>query len=90
VISDNQSYPLHAEDQVNQTSPQVMENHIVWLVDSGGEEPPEVRIYSLEETFEPYSSRALQVAILMLIPLLIIWMIQRQKERGISSRAEEE
>ena len=81
VISENRSYPLHTEDELNQTAPQVMERHIAWLQQSEGENPPELRIYSLEETFEPYSSRTLQVAIILLIPLLTVWMVQNQKER---------
>jgi hypothetical protein len=67
-----------------------MEGYIVWLQDSGGEEPPKVIIYSLEETFEPYSSKTLQVAIIALIPLLTIWVIQRQKENSESITDEEE
>ena len=66
-----------------------MEGYIAWLQDSGGEEPPEVIIYSLEETFEPYSSLTLQIAIIALIPLLSLWMIQRQRE-NIDSTDEEE
>jgi hypothetical protein len=89
IISKNRSYQLHTEDEFNQTSPQVMEGHIAWLQDSGGEEPPEVIIYSLEETFEPYSSRTLQIAIIALIPLLTLWMIQRQRG-NTESPAEEE
>lgn len=90
IISENRSYQLHTEDDFNQTSPQVMQGHIAWLQDSGGEDPPEVIIYSLEETFEPYSSKTLQVAIIALIPLLTIWMIQRQKENTDSVSDEEE
>jgi membrane-associated phospholipid phosphatase len=90
IISENRSYQLHTEDEFNQTAPQVMQGHIAWLQDSGGEEPPEVIIYSLEETFEPYSSRTLQVAIIALIPLLTIWMIQRQKENTDSVSDDEE
>ncbi len=82
IIEQNRTYPLHPEDELNQTSPQAMEGHIVWLQDSGGEEPPEVRIHTLEETFEPYSSITLQVVTLLMIPLLIIWLIQRMKERN--------
>jgi hypothetical protein len=90
IILENRSYQLHTGDDFNQTSPQVMQGHIAWLQDSGGEDPPEVIIYSLEETFEPYSSRTLQVAIIALIPLLTIWMIQRQKENTDSESDEEE
>jgi hypothetical protein len=90
IISENRSYQLHTEDEYNQTEPQVMQGHIAWLQDSGGEDPSEVIIYSLEETFEPYSSRTLQIAIIALIPLLTIWMVQRQKENTNSPSEEEE
>ena len=83
VIVENRSYPLHVEDEVNQTSPQVMQDHIAWLQEGAKEDDaPEVRIFSLEETFEPYSSKTMQAATILLIPMLTIWMIQRQKENG--------
>jgi hypothetical protein len=83
VIVENRSYPLHVEDEVNQTSPQVMQDHIAWLQEGEKEDDaPEVRIFSLEETFEPYSSKTMQAATILLIPMLTIWMIQRQKENG--------
>lgn len=90
VISENRTYPLHTEDEVNQTSPQVMQKYIAWLQESENEEPPELRIYSLEETFEPYSSKTLQLAIILLIPLLIVWMLQRQRGSRASPHEEEE
>ena len=92
VISENRSYPLHVQDQTNQTSPQVMESHIAWLQEGEKDgDAPEVRIFSLEETFEPYSSTTMQVATILLIPMLTIWMIQRQKEneRKYSTSEEE-
>ena len=88
VISENRSYRLHGEDTVNQTSPQVMEGHIAWLQEGDGDDPPEVRVHTLEETFEPYSSRILQLVTILMIPLLVAWSLQRQRENG--SRDEEE
>jgi len=88
VISENRSYRLHGEDTVNQTSPQVMEGHIAWLQEGEGDDPPEVRVHTLEETFEPYSSRILQLVTILMIPLLVAWSLQRQRENG--SRDEEE
>ena len=92
VISENRSYPLHVKDQTNQTAPQVMESHIAWLQEGEKDgDAPEVRIFSLEETFEPYSSTTMQVATILLIPMLTIWMIQRQKENERrNSKSEEE
>jgi hypothetical protein len=83
VIEENRSYPLHVDDKANQTSPQVMLDYIAWLQEGEKEDDvPEVRIFSLEETFEPYSSKTLQATTILLIPMLTIWMIQRQKENG--------
>ena len=92
VISENRSYPLHVKDQTNQTAPQVMESHIAWLQEGEKDgDAPEVRIFSLEETFEPYSSTTMQVATILLITMLTIWMIQRQKEtERRNSKSEEE
>jgi len=81
LIAENQTYPLHGEDEVNQTAPQVMQSHIAWLQAGDTEDdPPEVRLFSLEETFEPYSSRTLQIATLTLIPLCVVYVLQRQRE----------
>jgi membrane-associated phospholipid phosphatase len=88
VISENRSYRLHGEDAVNQTSPQVMEGHIAWLQEGEADEPPELRVHTLEETFEPYSSSILQLVTILMIPLLVAWSLQRQRENG--SRDEEE
>ncbi len=90
VIGENQTYPLHTEDQVNQTTPQVMEGHIAWLQEVGEGEPDELRIYTIEEVFEPYSSRTLQVATLLIIPLLVILLLQRQRENGHTQDHSEE
>ncbi len=88
VISENRSYRLHGEDAINQTAPQVMEGHIAWLQEGDGDEPPEVRVHTLGETFEPYSSQILQFVTILMIPLLVAWSLQRQRENG--SRDEEE
>jgi hypothetical protein len=88
VISENRSYRLHGNDALNQTAPQVMEGHIAWLQEGDGDEPPEVRVHTLGETFEPYSKRQLQFVTILMIPLLVAWSLQRQRENG--SRDEEE
>ena len=88
VIDENRSYRLHGNDAVNQTAPQVMEGHIAWLQEGEGDEPPEVRVHTLGETFEPYSKRQLQFVTILMIPLLVAWSLQRQRENG--SRDEEE
>jgi membrane-associated phospholipid phosphatase len=90
IIGENQTYPLHTEDEVNQTTPQVMEGHIAWLQEVGEDEPDELRIYTIEEVFEPYSSRTLQGATLLMIPLLVILLLQRQRENGHAQDHSEE
>ena len=75
----NQSYQLHAEDEIDQIEPQVMEDHIAWLqVDEDNE--TEIRIFTTEVVLEPYSSNILQLSILLLPLLLITWTAQRLKE----------
>ena len=78
-IAENQSYQLHTEDEIDQIEPQVMEDHIAWLqVDEDNE--TEIRIFTLEVVFEPYSSNILQFSMLLLPLLLLTWTAQRLKE----------
>lgn len=80
IIEENRSYPLHAPDDIDQLDPQVMEDHIVWLqVDEEGE--TEVRIFTREVVFEPYSSATLQVFVILMPLLLITWVSQRLREQ---------
>jgi hypothetical protein len=78
-IVENQSYQLHAEDEIDQLEPQVMQDHIAWLqVDEDNE--TEIRIFTLEVVLEPYSSTILQLSIILLPLLLLTWTAQRLKE----------
>ena len=78
-IEMNQSFQLHAEDEIDQLQPQVMEDHIAWLqVDEDNE--TEIRIFTLEVVLEPYSSNTLQLFILLFPLLLLTWTAQRLKE----------
>ena len=78
-IEMNQSFQLHAEDEIDQLQPQVMKDHIAWLqVDEDNE--TEIRIFTLEVVLEPYSSNTLQVFILLFPLLLLTWTAQRLKE----------
>ena len=78
-IEMNQSFQLHAEDEIDQLQPQVMKDHIAWLqVDEDNE--TEIRIFTLEVVLEPYSSNTLQVFILLFPLLLLAWTAQRLKE----------
>ena len=75
----NQSYQLHPEDDIDQIQPQVMEEHIAWLqIDEDNE--TQIRVFTIEVIFEPYSSSTLQVFILLLPLLLLTWVSQRLKE----------
>ena len=78
-IEMNQSFQLHAEDEIDQLQPQVMKDHIAWLqVDEDNE--TEIRIFTLEVVLEPYSSNTLQLFILLFPLLLLTWTAQRLKE----------
>ena len=78
-IEMNQSFQLHAEDDIDQLQPQVMKDHIAWLqVDEDNEK--EIRIFTLQVVLEPYSSNVLQFFILIFPILLLAWTFQRLKE----------
>jgi membrane-associated phospholipid phosphatase len=78
-IEMNQSFQLHAEDEIDQLQPQVMKDHIAWLqVDEDNEK--EIRIFTLEVVLEPYSSNVLQFFVLIFPLLLLVWTFQRLNE----------
>ena len=78
-IEMNQSFQLHAEDDIDQLQPQVMKDHIAWLqVDEDNEK--EIRIFTLQVVLEPYSSNVLQFFVLIFPILLLVWTFQRLKE----------
>jgi len=78
-IAQNQSYQLHAEDDIDQVQPQVMEDHIAWLqIDENNQ--TQIRIFTLEIVLEQYSSNVLQFFVLLLPLLLLTWTAQRLKE----------
>ena len=67
-------------DDFNQYNPYMLSDGITWItIDEDGNS--ELVIYSLEKTFEEYSSVVLQSAIVMLIPLLLVWSHQSALER---------
>ena len=69
-------------DDFNQYHPHVLSNGITWItIDEDGNS--ELVIYSLENTFEEYSSVVLQSAVLMLIPLLLVWSHQSAIEKRL-------
>ena len=89
VIAENQSYQLHRADSVNQTSPQVLKDHIAWLQETG-DGGSELRIFTIEEVFEPYSSKVLQAWVIWMPLLLLFWAGQRSREAVSKKDADEE
>ena len=80
ILSDNNNRIQITHDDFNQYYPHVLNNGITWItIDEDGNS--ELVIYSLEKTFEEYSSVVLQSAILMLIPLLLVWSHQSAIEK---------
>ena len=80
ILSDNNNRIQITYDEFNQYDPHVLNNGITWItIDENGNS--ELVIYSLEKTFEEYSSVVLQSAILMLIPLLLVWSHQSAIEK---------
>ena len=68
------------DQHFNQYNPYMLSDGITWItIDEDGNS--ELVIYSLEKTFEEYSSVVLQSAIVMLIPLLLVWSHQSALER---------
>jgi len=62
----------------------VLDNGVTWIeIDENGNS--KLVIYSLEKTFEEYSSVVLQSAILMLIPLLLLLSHQSAIEKRITN-----
>jgi hypothetical protein len=58
----------------------MLSDGITWItIDEDGNS--ELVIYSLENTFEEYSSVVLQLAVVMLIPLLLVWSHQLAIEK---------
>ena len=78
-IEENQSYQLHAEDDINQVEPQVMKDHIAWLQINENNET-QIRIFTIEVVLEQYSSHTLQLFVILLPILLLVWTAQRLNE----------
>ncbi len=79
IADDNHRVQI-THDDFNQYHPHVLNNGVTWItIDEDGNS--ELVIYSLEKTFEEYSSVVLQSAILMLIPLLLVWSHQSATEK---------
>jgi membrane-associated phospholipid phosphatase len=64
----------HDED-IDQVQPNILMNAVAWI-ETDEEGIIELKIHSLDVTFEEYSSVILQSAIVMMIPLLLVWAHQ--------------
>jgi membrane-associated phospholipid phosphatase len=81
-IEDNNGRIQITLDDLDQENPHVLDNGVTWIeIDENGDS--ELVIYSLEKTFEEYSSVVLQSAILLLIPLLLLLSHQAAIEKRI-------
>ncbi len=74
-IVENRTLQLTIDDEVDQSNPQVLKSNVAWI-ESQEDGDLEIRMYALEETFEPYSSVVLQSSIVLLIPMMILYAFQ--------------
>jgi|TARA_Y100000022_G_scaffold200351_1_gene215493 membrane-associated phospholipid phosphatase len=82
-IVENRTLQLTIDDEVDQSNPQVLKSNVAWI-ESQEDGDLEIRMYALEETFEPYSSVVLQSSIVLLIPMMILYAFQ---SANVSSKA---
>jgi len=68
------------DENIDQVQPNVLMNAVAWI-ETDDEGIIELKIHSLDITFEEYSSVILQSAIVMMIPLLLVWAHQITIER---------
>ncbi len=78
-IDENRTLQLTIDDEVDQSNPQVLKSNVAWI-ESQEDGDLEIRMYALEETFEPYSSVVLQSSIVLLIPMMILYAFQSANE----------
>jgi membrane-associated phospholipid phosphatase len=80
IDDDQGAIQIPTEDNSDHYDPYMLSNGITWItIDENGNS--ELVIYSLEKTFEEYSSVVLQAAVLLLIPLLLVWSQQSALEK---------
>ena len=83
-VEDNNGRVQITLDDLDQENPHVLDNGVTWIeINENGDS--KLVIYSLEKTFEEYSSVVLQSAILMLIPLLLLLSHQAAIEKRITN-----
>ena len=78
-IDENRTLQLTIDEEVDQSNPQVLNSNVAWI-ESQEDGDLEIRMYALEETFEPYSSVVLQSSIVLLIPMMILYAFQSANE----------
>ena len=88
-IKENRTLQLTIDDDVDQSNPEVLESNVAWI-ESQEDGNLEIRMYALEETFEPYSSVVLQSSIVLLIPLMILYAFQSANESQKSNGRRED
>lgn len=88
-IDENRTVQLTIDDDVDQSNPQVLQTAVAWI-ESSEDEDVEIRIHALEETFEPYSSVVLQSAIVLLIPLMVLYAFQTSADARGPIRREDD
>jgi len=87
-LETNLTKPLTA-DSINQWDPKVLENHYVYQqIDENGDMSVEVQ--PKEPTLQTYSSNVLKIGVLLMIVLVFINVLQRQKESGAVSHHDSE
>ena len=79
-LETNLTTPLTA-DSINQWDPKVLENHYVYQqVDENG--VMSVEVQPKEPTLQTYSSNVLKIGVILMIVLVFVNVLQRQKESG--------
>ena len=78
-IAENRTKQLTIDEDIDQSQPQVLNSAVAYLQeDEDGE--VKIHLFTLEETFEPYSSVVLQSAIVIIIPLMVLLAFQSALE----------
>ncbi len=83
-LNTNLTTPLTA-DSIDQWAPKVLENHYVFQ-QSKGNGKSSVEVQPKEPALQTYSSNVLKIGVMLMIVLVFINVLQRQKESGSSHR----
>jgi hypothetical protein len=83
-LTTNLTTPLTA-DSIDQWAPKVLENHYVFQ-QAKGNGKSSVEVQPKEPALQTYSSNVLKIGVMLMIVLVFINVLQRQKESGSSHR----